>query len=354
MRVVVCGRGAADARSSVWAHVTSSLRAHGYEVVAFDPTAPGGSGLVRGDAVASLRRLLADQKPHLLVHVPTPGDLSSADVRMLTSESETVAVALHMGSTFRDAPTRVADATDHLRDYDLVAVPDRWTAADLTAIGDYRLYCVEPAVHAPSLEDAVPGTRSGAVIVGEPDDRAADIARALLDIEVDLRLYGDGWASHPDLEPHSYDRVPYSEMGTVLAGAALLIETPLPVETQSLLLLSPWEAALSQCVFDAASVATPSLTLERAGVAAHMSSGENVLTYRRDADITTLVPMLLADAEALDIVGEAAADCVRAGHRWVDRWSELLAPFIQPDDDGEAVVVRSVTEDASQRTSSLA
>lgn len=350
MRVVVCGRGAADARRSVWAHITSSLRSHGYEVIAFDPTMPGGSGLVRGGAVASLRKLLAEHEPHLLVHVPSPGDLDPVDVRRLSADSETVTVALHMGSTFRDAPTRVSDAVDHLRDYDLVTVPDRWTAADLAAVGDYRLFCIEPAVHAPTLEDAVPTTRHGAVIVADAEDRAATIARALVDTGVDLRLYGNGWTTHPDLEPHSFGPVSYSEMGTVLASAALMIEMPLPARLGSELRLSPWEAGLSQVVYDAAAVATPTLTLERAGVEAHLCPGENVMTYRREADVTTLVPMLLADPAALEALGEAAADCVRADHRWATRWDDLLAPFLQPDDDGEAVIVRSTSED---RTSAL-
>ena len=162
--VVVCGRGAGDARSAVWAHVTSSLRAHGYEVVAFDPRSPERSGLVRGDVVSSLRKLLIEQRPHLLVHIPTPGDLSPADVRQMSAASETVAIALHTGTSFPEAPTRVADASDHLRDYDLVTVPDRWSAAELAAVGGYRLFCVEPGAHAPSLDEAVPGENDTTVV----------------------------------------------------------------------------------------------------------------------------------------------------------------------------------------------
>ena len=342
MRVVVCGRGAADARSSVWAHVTSSMRALGYEVLTFDPRSPERSGMVRGDAVGSLRKLLMEQRPHLLVHVPTPGDISAADIREMTSASETVAIALHGGTTFAEAPTRVCDAGDHLRDYDLVAVPDRWTAAELAAIGDYRLFCLEPGAHAPSLDDAVPGERHGVVIVSEPDDRAADIARSLVDAGVDIRLVGNGWSDHPDLEDHAMQTLPYSELGTVLASAALLIEMPLHVQSQSVVRTSAWEAGISQSVLDAACVGTPSLVLERAGADAHLQAGSNVFTYRSDSDVANLVPMLLANAAQLESVGEAAADTVRAAHRWTDRWDDLLRPFVQPDDDGEAVVVQKL------------
>lgn len=340
MRVVVCGRGAADARSSVWAHVTSSLRSHGYEVLAFDPRSPERSGLVRGDLVSSLRKLLVEQKPHLLVHIPTPGDLSPSDIREATAASETLAVALHAGTTFPEAPTRLTEAADHLRDYDLVAVPDRWTAAELAAEGSYRLFCLEPGAHAPSLDDAVPAERRGVVVVSEPDDRGAAIARSMVDAGIDLRLVGRGWADHPDLAPISFDPPSYSELGTILASAALLVELPLPIEQQSLVRLSAWEAAVGQSVFDAACVATPSLTLERPGVTAHFQSGENILTYRRDDDVASLASIVLSDASQLDTIGEAAADVVRSGHRWADRWSELLSPFAQPDDDGEAVVVQ--------------
>jgi hypothetical protein len=258
----------------------------------------------------------------------------------MTAASQTVAVALHGGTTFAEAPTRICDAGDHLRDYDLVAVPDRWTAAELAAVGNYRLFCLEPGAHAPSLDNAVPGDRRGVVIVSEPDERAADIARSLVEAGVDIRLVGNRWSDHPDLEDHAMQTLPYSELGTVLASAALLVEMPLHVQSQSMLRTSAWEAGVSQCVFDAACVGTPSLVLERAGADAHFLAGSNVFTYRSDADVANLVPMLLADAAQLESIGEAAADTVRAAHRWTDSWDDLLRPFIQPDDDGEAVVVQ--------------
>ena len=342
MRVVVCGRGAADTRSSVWAHVAGSLRAHGYEVLTFDPTMPSRSGLVRGDAVAALRALLVKQRPHLLVHVPTPGDLSPAEIRTITAASETVAVALHTGCRFPDAPTRCSDASDHLRDYDLVAVPDQWSAANLAVEGGYRLSCLEPAAHAPSLENAVHVKRSGVVVIGEPDDRSANIARSMIDADIDVRLFGEGWSHQPDLESHSFALVPYGELGSVLAGAALLVELPIPATTQSLLEISTWEAGLTQCVLDAACVSTPSLSLARPGVSAFLVPGESVFTYDSDDDVANLASMLLTDPTELQVVGEAAGDRVRASHRWTDRWIELLEPFVQPDDDGESVVVKPV------------
>jgi len=342
MRVVVCGRGAADARSSVWAHVTSSLRAHGYEVVAFDPRSPERSGLVRGDVVSSLRKLLIEQQPHLLVHIPTPGDITPSDIREATSASETVAIALHTGTSFTEAPTRVAEASDHLRDYDLVTVPDRWIAAEMAAVGGYRLFCLEPGAHAPSLDDAVPGDRRGVVIVSEPDARGADIARSMVEAGIELRLVGRGWSEHPDLAPLSFERPSYSELGTILASAALVVELPLHVEVQSMLRVSAWEVGVGQSVFDAACVATPTLTLERPGVSAHFVPGESILTYRRDDDVANLASMILSGEAQLGAVGEAAADIVRSAHRWTDRWSDLLGPFAQPDDDGEAVVVQPV------------
>jgi len=342
MRVVVCGRGAVDARSAAWGHVAASLRSLGYEVITFDPSSPEKSGLVRGDAVGSLRKLLAEQRPHLLIHIPTPGDISPAEVGMLTAASETVAIALHTGCTFADAPTRCSEASEHLRDYDLVAVPDPWTAGRLADEGGYRLACLAPAVHAPTLDNAVSSGRSGVVVIGEPDERGAGIARAMIDAGVDVRLYGDGWREQPDLEANCFAPLPYPELGTVLASASLLVELPIPAETQSLLGISAWEADLGQSVFDAACVATPSLALSRPGVDAFFERGESVYTFHDDSDIGDLVPMLLADRSNLEAVGQAAADQVRSAHRWTDRWVDLLKPFAQPDDDGEAVSVRPV------------
>jgi len=318
------------------------LRSYGYEVVAYDPRSPQSSGLVRGNSMSSLRSLLIEHRPHLLVHIPTPGDLSPAEIREATAASETIALALHTGTTFSEAPTRVSEAADHLRDYDLVAVPDKWTAAELAAEGSYRLFCLEPGAHAPSLDDAVPADRRGVVVVAEPDDRGASIARSMVEAGIDLRLVGHGWVDHPDLAPISLDPPSYSELGSILASAALLVELPLAVEQQSLVRLSAWESGVGQSVFDAACVATPSLTLERPGVDAHFGPGESILTYCREDDVARLVSIVLSDANLLSTVGEAAADLVRAQHRWSDRWSDLFGPFVQPDDDGEVVVIQPV------------
>jgi len=342
MRVVVCGRGAVDARSATWGHVAASLRSLGYEVITFDPSSPERSGLVRGDVVGSLGKLLAEQRPHFLIHIPSPGDISPSDMRTLTAASETVAVALHTGCTIPDAPTRCTEASDHLRDYDLVAVPDQWTADRLADEGGYRIVCLEPAVHAPTLDTAVPSDRSGVVVIGEPDERGANIVRSIVDAGSEVRLYGDGWATHPDLESSCFGPLPYSELGTVLASASLLVELPISVATQSLLGISAWEADLGQSVFDAACVATPSLAMSRPGVDALFSPGETIYTYHDDCDLGDLVPMLLADTPNLVAVGQAAADQVRSSHRWTDRWIDLFKPFAQPDDDGEAVSVKPI------------
>ncbi|NOX31437.1 MAG: glycosyltransferase family 1 protein, partial [Actinobacteria bacterium] len=204
--------------------------------------------------------------------------------------------------------------------------------------------CIEPAVNSVVLDEAVVSTRAGVVVVGEPDDRSAAMVRSLVDRGVDVRMFGAGWSLIPDLEPHSFPRVGYPEMATVLAGAELVLELPIGTPVQSFARLSSWEAPLGQCVLDAAAVATPSLTLERAGVSALMTPGIDIATYATDEDLETLVPLLLADAEGLRAMGENASDTVRSRHLWTQRWEHLLAPFDCPDDDGEAVVVKPAAD----------
>ncbi len=339
MRVVVCGRGATDTRSPIWAHAVCSMRALGHEVVAFDPTSPGRSGLVRGGPEESLRRLLMETSPHLFVHFPTPGDLDPTLVREATTSSQSVAVAVHMGATMVDAPTRITDIETHLRFYDLVTVPDPDTYRSLLPLGDYRIRLLEPATHVPVFDSAVDIERGGVVVVGEPDDHAADMVRIIVDAGVEVSLYGAAWSLQADLEARSYPRVPYTEMGTVLASAGLVLEINPPVTVQSNLGISAWEAGPAQCVLDAASVATPSVALARPGIDAFFRPGTDIFTFERTAELADLVPMLLADTETLARTGEAALDRIRSRHLWTDRWVEFLAPFNVPDDDGELVVV---------------
>lgn len=338
MRVVVCGRGAADHRSALWTHVMGSLRHIGHEVVGFDPTSPGRSGTARGATVDALRAVLRRFEPELFVHVPTPGDLSGADVRALTAESQSISVALHTSTVLGDAVTRVGDAEEHLLDYDLVAVPDPSVADALAEVGGYRLACLEGAVHTPALDDAVATDRQGVVIVGEPDDRGADIVRALVATGREVSLYGSGWSLLPDLEPMSFPRLGHPELATALAGAELVIELPPTAANLSHARCSAWEVPVGQVVLEAAAVATPSITLERPGVAAAMQPGMDIATYATDEDVPTLVSMLLSDPEGLRQMGEAAADTVRRRHLWVQRWNTLLSPFECPDDDGELVI----------------
>ncbi len=339
MRVVVCGRGATDTRSPIWAHAVCSMRALGHEVIAFDATSPGRSGLVRGGPEESLRRLLMETSPHLFVHFPTPGDLDPELVQEATTASQSVSVALHMGSTMVDAPTRTTDVETHLRFYDLVTVPDPDTYRTLLPLGDYRLRLLEPAAHVAVFDSAVDIGREGVVVVGEPDDVGADMVRTLVDAGVDVSLYGSGWSLQADLEPRSFPRVPYPEMGTILASAGLVLEINPPVTVLSNLGISAWETAPAQCVLDAASVATPSVVLARPGIDAFFTPGTDIFTFERTGELAELVPMLLADEETRSRVGEAALDRVRSRHLWTDRWIEFLAPFNVPDDDGELVVV---------------
>lgn len=342
MRVLVCGRGAADPRSAVSAHVVGSLRELGHEVITFDPMAVGQSGLIRSDAEGALRHLLHTYGPHILVHVPTPGDLSARQVRLATAETGTVAVAVHMSTVFADAVTRHRDVEEALADYDLTTVCDPSVYQRLSPYGSYRLSMLAPAVEPSMLDRAIePEQRDGVVIIGEPDDRGADIARMVLEAGVSLRLYGSGWSLHPDLVEHSFGRVAYSELGNVLAGAALHIELPAHVSSQAVAQISAWEAPVSQCTLDAAAVATPTLTLERGGITSVFSPGSDIATFVSDADVVQLVPMLLADHQGLREMGEAAADTVRSTALWSQRWDALFAPFASADDDGEYIVVES-------------
>lgn len=342
MRVLVCGRGAADPRSAVSAHVAGSLRQLGHEVVTFDPMSAGQSGLIRSDAIGGLKHLLSTYGPHVLVHVPTPGDLSALEVRMATAETSTVAVALHMSTVFSDAVTRHRDVEEALHHYDLTAVCDPSLYERLSPLGGYRLSLLSPAAEVTVLDRAVePDSRSGVVIVGEPDDRGADIARMVLEAGVDVRLYGSGWSLHPDLVEHSFARVAYSDLGTVLAGAELHLELPVHVGNQATAQISAWEAPVSQCTLDAAAVATPTLTLDRGGVSSVFTPGTDIATFVADSDVLQLIPMLLADQQSLREMGEAAADRVRSEALWSQRWSALFAPFASEDDDGEFISVET-------------
>lgn len=343
MRVVVCGRGAADHRSALWVHVMGSLRHLGHEVIGLDPTTPGRSGLVRGTAADALEAMLERFEPELFVHVPTPGDLDPRDVRRLTAATQTVSVALHASTTLGESVTCAGDAEEHLIDYDLVCVPDPVEAARLHEIAGYRVTCIEGAVHSPVLDEAVESDRRGVVVVGEPDDRGADVVRSIVESGVDVALFGSGWSLHADLEPLSFPRIGHPELATVLAGAELVVELPVPTSTLAQAKMSAWEAPVGQVVLEAAAVATPAITLERAGIAAAMTPGVDIATYATDGDISTLVSLLLSDEQGLREMGQRAADSVRAQHLWTQRWQTLLAPFECPDDDGELVIAKAET-----------
>ncbi len=345
MRVLVCGRGAANPRSAISAHIAGSLRSVGHEVITFDPSSPGQSGLVRADVVGALRHVLSTYGPHVMVHVPTPGDLTPREVREATAQTSTVAVAMHLSTSIGDATTRQRDVEEALREYDLTTVCDASLFESLLPYGSYRLGLLAPAVHPAVLDHGVePEKRSGVVIVGEPDDRGAAIARAVLEAGVPLRLFGSGWSLQPDLVEHSFGRVAYCEMGTVLAGAELHLELPVPVSAQAVAGISAWEAPVCQSTLDAAAVATPTLTLERAGVASMFTPGLDIATFVSDSDVAQLVPMLLADAEGLRTMAESAADTVRSSALWSQRWSTLFSPFETSDDDGDSVVASAVVE----------
>ncbi|MCP3934361.1 MAG: glycosyltransferase family 1 protein [Actinomycetia bacterium] len=314
-------------------------------MITFDPSSPGQSGLVRADVVGALRHVLSTYGPHVMVHVPTPGDLTPREVREATTETTTVAVAVHLSTSIGDAITRQRDVEETLREYDLTTVCDPSLFEALLPYGSYRLGLLPPAVHPAVLDQGVePERRNGVVIVGEPDDRGAAIARAVLEADVSLRLFGSGWSLHPDLVEYSFGRVAYCEMGTVLAGAELHLELPVPVSTQAVAGISAWEAPVSQSTLDAAAVATPTLALERAGVSSMFTPGLDIATFVSDSDVAQLVPMLLSDAVGLRAMAQAAADTVRSTALWTQRWSALFSPFETADDDGDLVVASAMVE----------
>ncbi|MFT5530900.1 MAG: hypothetical protein ACI91O_000915 [Candidatus Poriferisodalaceae bacterium] len=336
MRLLVCGQGALDPRSAVRAHVVDSLRYIGHEVVASDP---------RRDDLAALTDLLHRYQPEVLVHVPSPGGHTAAQIREATAQTATVSVAMHMGTTFAEAPTDLRSLSEDLRHYDLVTVPDRFTHAAMLGEGSYRLGLVEPAVHLPALIDAVQADRHGVVAVGDMSAENVDLVVSLEDAGFDVQVMGRGWANIP-LAQQALTPLAYPERGTLYAGAELVIELPVTVETLSEVGSPLYETGCSQTILDAAAVATASVTLERSGLGAFFEVGTEVVTYERSSELPELVAMVCADPDLIASVGEAACNRVGSDHRWTARWTELFGNWGVKVDSDPGEDVRLIVERA--------
>jgi hypothetical protein len=340
MRMLVCGQGALDPRSTMRAHVVDSLRFIGHEVVASDP---------RRDDLDALTELLHRYQPEVLVNVPSPGGFTGREIREATAQTSTVALAMHLGTVDCDAPTDFRGLSDDLRDYDLVTVPDQWTHDAFLGEGSFRLGLVEPAVHMPALVDAVLADRHGVVAVGDVCAENIDLVMSLTDAGLDVQVMGRGWAQIP-LDRPALTPLAYPERGTLFAGAELVIELPATPEVCSSIGVSVYETGCSQTVFDAAAVATATVTFERPGVHAFFEVGAEIVTYERSSELPELIAMVCADPDLIASVGEAACNRVAGGHRWTERWASLFGHWGMKVDSDPGEDVRVIVERADAAT----
>ena len=339
MRMLVVDHGPGDPEVVLHTQLVDSLRFLGHEVVTADMT---------GDRDADVDRLsvaLARFTPDVLVNVPMVGSLDGHTIRELTAVTETVAVCVHRGPSCLAAPTDLARIGEDLLDYDLVAVPDTETLARYLAEGTFRLSLFPPAVHVPALSGVVVTERRGVVVVGDADPRNIDLVSAL-DVLDDVVVVGRGWDSLP-LNVHSSSTTDVVQRGTLFAGARLLVELPAPLAHQSAVGCHHSELGLSDAVLQAAAVGTPSVVLDRPGVAELLEPGVEVLTCETIDDLISLVPMLLASPDDLALIGDAAWHCVTSQHTWSIRWDALFAQWVDPReaDSGEDVRLVSVAQD---------
>ena len=336
MRMLVCGCGALDPRSMVRSNVVDSLRFVGHEVLVFDPTDMTGEA-----ALAELTVQLRRYEPDVLIHVPTPGELSREQVHAASQVTSTVAVALHQSTVWTDAPTDLRSLSEDLWHYDLVTVPDRWTFEAFQGEGSFRLSLLEPAAHVPGLAESVLTSRQGVLAAGPVSPEAIDLVCLMLAAGLDVSVLGQGWKEVP-LDCRRSEPLASPERGTLLAAAELLVELPVPREIVSCCGRADEEMLVGQDVLDAAAVGTPAVTLARPGLAAHFVVDQEILTYEGSRDLTGLVAMLQTDPARLQVIGEAACTRVASSHRWTSRWTEVFgswAPQLSSEVDEDVRLV---------------
>lgn len=338
MRMLVVGHGTKNPALSVRTQLVDSLRFLGHEVVVVDQL-----GEPEVDA-ERLQSALGRYVPDVLLNVPVEGSLASSTIRDLTSATGTVSLCLHRGPSCSSAPTDLSDLSLDLLDYDLVTVPDSATFAEFAAEGTFRLSLLRPAVHVPGLDGVVATDRRGVVILGDADPLNVDVV-ADLDLFDDVTVVGQGWGALP-LDVHHVADLDGVELGTVIAGARLVVELPASLAHQSAVGRHHGELGLSDSVLEAAAVGTPAVVLSRPGVAEILEPGVEVLTCETTDDLVALVPMLLASPDELALIGDAAWHRVTSEHTWSVRWDSVFSRWVDPyeSDAGEDVRRVSVTE----------
>jgi hypothetical protein len=293
--------------------VADPLRFLGHEVVAVAPTK------------AAIKWGLDRYSPEMLIVIPSAGAPDREEIRALTAASETVALCLHTGPTLQGATTDLSTLSDDLREYDLVAVPDLQTFDEYANLGTFRLSLIEPAVHPPALMNFVPSERRGVVVVGDADPENIDVVMGLDHLD-DVAVMGEGWSELP-LDVSVIDALPLPERATLFAGAHLLVELPVSLAHQSQVRKSFFELGLSNSVYEAAVVGTPALVQARAAVGHVLVPGDEVVTFQSSEDLAHLVPVLIADKQELEKIGEAAWSRVTAEHTWAQRWRSFFEPW---------------------------
>ena len=94
--------------------------------------------------------------------------------------------------------------------------------------------------------------------------------------------------------------MPLPERATLFAGAHLLVELPVSLAHQSQVKKSFFELGLSNSVYEAAVVGTPSLVQARAAVDTVLAPGKEIVTFQSSEDLADLVPVLVADKRELE------------------------------------------------------
>ena len=342
--MLVVGHGVERPAVSLRTQLVDSLRFLGHEVVVAD---------AHGDLEGDRRRLqsaLVRFEPDLLINVPCETSLPAPAIRELTTATETVALCLHRGPSCTGAPTDLSELAADLYHYDLVAVPDAATFAEYRDEATFRMSLLPPAVHTPGLAAVVGSDKNGVVVVGDADPLNVDLVASLDHLDA-ITVVGEGWTDLP-LDIDVAAGIDLVERGTVFAGARLLVELPASLSHQSRVGRHHSELGLSEAVLEAAAVGTPSVVLDRAGVAELMEPGTEVLTCESAEDLVSLVPMLLASGDELALVADAAWNCVTSRHTWVERWIELLGPWVDPHEMDLDEDVRRIAVDAAQAAAS--
>ncbi len=326
MRIVVSGYGVDASDSPLRSRIADPLRFLGHEVVAVAPTE------------AAIKWGLNRYCPEILVVVPSAGSPDRSKIRTLTAESGTVSVCMHTGPTEVKVSTDFTELDDDLREYDLVTVPDRDIFEEYSTLGTYRLSLMEPAAHPPALMDFVPSTRAGMLLIGDANPANVDAVASLDHLE-DLLVMGEGWSELP-LEITIVEPLPLPDRASLLAGVDLLIELETALSYQSAIRRSHLELGLSDGVYEAAVVGTPSLVQGRPAVPQVFTPGDEIFVYESLNDLSDLVPLLLADPKELRNVGEGAWSRVTADHTWAQRWRAFLEPWVSDPEIGRDEEIR--------------